>query len=246
MSLTIEVVDRLKEILRSRGISYKSLALKLEMSEAAIKRAFSEKAFSLKRLEEICESLDITTADLLQPSSHQAKLRRQLSQGQELLLASDEKLMCLFYLLATGKTIAQVKLSYQFTDIELTRFLIALDKAGLIQLNAHNQFRVLVQQDFYWRKNGELDHYYNQQIRRDFVDDEFSGSYAAESFASGYLSKASIEVLKKRTLALEEDVREMMRLDGKYRDDNMKNVTFYLAFRPWTLPLMKKFKRNSK
>jgi DNA-binding Xre family transcriptional regulator len=48
-------VDTLKQELRKQRITYRRVSEALELSETSVKRLFSEEAFSLKRLEKICE-----------------------------------------------------------------------------------------------------------------------------------------------------------------------------------------------
>lgn len=244
MSLSTEIVDRLKQILRTKNVSYRMLAKGLGMSEAAMKRAFSEQAFSLKRLEEICNYLKISTRDLLAADLSIQPLGRMLSEEQELLLASDEKLMCFFYLIAASHSLSYVKSRYRFSDSEITRYLLALDRSQLIRLDAHNKFKILVDQDFHWRDGGMLEAYYSREIRRDFIDHSFAGARDGELVVAGLLSTSSLETVRKRLKALEDDVREMIRLDTKYRDDKMANITLYCAYRPWALPMMKKYRKT--
>ena len=51
MDQTAKLLDTLKAYLKSRDITYRNLAQRLKLSESSIKRVFSEKTLSLKRLE---------------------------------------------------------------------------------------------------------------------------------------------------------------------------------------------------
>ena len=53
MDQTAKLLDTLKAYLKSRDITYRNLAQRLKLSESSIKRVFSEKTLSLKRLERI-------------------------------------------------------------------------------------------------------------------------------------------------------------------------------------------------
>ena len=59
LSLSVDLVDALKRCLRAQDISYRELARRLGLSEAAVKRMFSLRAISLKRMEAICDVLDL-------------------------------------------------------------------------------------------------------------------------------------------------------------------------------------------
>ncbi|MCY7313627.1 MAG: helix-turn-helix transcriptional regulator, partial [Pseudoxanthomonas sp.] len=58
MALSLELIDALKRTLRAQGITYRDLALRLKLSEASVKRMFSQRAMTLQRLEQVCEVLD--------------------------------------------------------------------------------------------------------------------------------------------------------------------------------------------
>ena len=57
-------VDTLKRCLKARGLTYKDVARKLKLSEASIKRLFSERSFTLQRLEQICLMMYMSFSDL--------------------------------------------------------------------------------------------------------------------------------------------------------------------------------------
>jgi len=61
------VLRNLKARMRAEQITYRQLAHKVGLSEPTIKRDMSRGAFSLRRLEQFCEALDVTLGDLLQP-----------------------------------------------------------------------------------------------------------------------------------------------------------------------------------
>src|SRR4051794_9006774 len=57
------LVDSLKRALKAKGITYADLAARIEMSEAGVKRMFSQKNFTLQKLEAI---LHATGLDLIE------------------------------------------------------------------------------------------------------------------------------------------------------------------------------------
>ena len=59
------VVDTLKQELRRQSITYRQVADALNLSEASIKRIFSEKSFTLERVEAICNLLKLEFTDLV-------------------------------------------------------------------------------------------------------------------------------------------------------------------------------------
>ena len=49
MAVSVELIDALKRLLRGQGMTYRELAQRLKLSEAAVKRMFSLRAMSLQR-----------------------------------------------------------------------------------------------------------------------------------------------------------------------------------------------------
>ena len=59
MTQTSALIDTLKKSLKTHQLTYALVAEKLNMSEANIKRMFASKRFSLDRLEEICQLMQM-------------------------------------------------------------------------------------------------------------------------------------------------------------------------------------------
>jgi DNA-binding Xre family transcriptional regulator len=66
MAQTAVLINVLKKALKAHGKTYADTAKYLGISEASVKRAFSQKSFTLHRLDEICQMLGIEFTDLLQ------------------------------------------------------------------------------------------------------------------------------------------------------------------------------------
>jgi transcriptional regulator with XRE-family HTH domain len=58
------LVDSLKRELKARGITYADLASRIKMSEASVKRMFSQKNFTLQRLDEVLQAAGIEFSEL--------------------------------------------------------------------------------------------------------------------------------------------------------------------------------------
>ena len=62
MSQTTLLLETLKQEIRRQGKTYADAAQALGLSEASVKRLFSEKSFSLERLDILCQWLDMDIA----------------------------------------------------------------------------------------------------------------------------------------------------------------------------------------
>jgi DNA-binding Xre family transcriptional regulator len=65
MATSARIIDALKRQLKLRGITYRGLAERLELSESAVKHMFSTGNFSLRRLDEVCAVLELDIGDLV-------------------------------------------------------------------------------------------------------------------------------------------------------------------------------------
>ena len=65
MEQTHQLIDTLKKELRRVGKTYADVAKELDLSEASVKRLFSERNFSLYRLEKTCTLIGIDMAELV-------------------------------------------------------------------------------------------------------------------------------------------------------------------------------------
>ena len=62
------LVETMKKVLKARGMTYADLALALHVSTATVKRQFSQRTFTLERLEEILKVLEIDFYELARMS----------------------------------------------------------------------------------------------------------------------------------------------------------------------------------
>jgi DNA-binding Xre family transcriptional regulator len=114
MDETRQVVDALKRCLKMRGLTYRSLAERINLSEASVKRIFSERSFTLRRLEQVCGALEISVGELLRMVEHGRSRPTTLSLVQEEALARDPALLSFFYLLLNGWTEPDIQRGYEF------------------------------------------------------------------------------------------------------------------------------------
>lgn len=59
-----DLFEILKKQLRAQGFTYKLLAEKLNLSEASVKRMFTQEDINLSRLEAICSCLSMSLSEL--------------------------------------------------------------------------------------------------------------------------------------------------------------------------------------
>src|SRR5258708_1640597 len=93
MAQTGALIGALKQVLKSRAVTYAEVARRLSMSEANIKRVFARETFTLKRLDQICQLLGIEITDLAKLVEHDAERVTQLTLEQEKEVVAEAKLL---------------------------------------------------------------------------------------------------------------------------------------------------------
>ena len=82
MTQSQAMITTLKTVLRQQGKTYQDVAAHLQLSQASIKRLFSEKTFSLQRFEQVCEFAGMQLSELIGLMEQQAALIEHLSFEQ--------------------------------------------------------------------------------------------------------------------------------------------------------------------
>ena len=156
MAVSVELIDALKRLLRGQGMTYRELAQRLKLSEAAVKRMFSLRAMSLQRLEQVCDVLDVGLVELAAESARGRESMAVLSEAQERALVSEPTLLLAMFLSLNRWRQADVLEQFAFTEPQWTGLLVKLDRLGIIELQPGNRVRALTPRNFRWRRDGPM------------------------------------------------------------------------------------------
>src|SRR5574341_373170 len=191
MPLAHRLVEALKKCLKARGLTYGALARELRLSEASVKRLFSRGTFTLARVEDILRVLDLALVEVARMARGDEGVPAQLSVEQETLLASDERLLSVFWLLLNGWRFAEIVEEFAITRTELTLALAKFERARLIEWDAGERVRLRVAKDFVWRAGGPVKKAYGQRVTAEFLRSRFGGPAELLRFEARDLSPAS-------------------------------------------------------
>ena len=132
MSATQTLLRGIKSALRMRKLTYRQLADAIGVSEATVKRDLSRGHFTLHRLDQICEALELGLGDLTQPISGSDVLT-QLSEAQEIALTSHPRNLVVTYLLVNDWTFQEIVSAFHMDENELIDILLRLDRLKIIE-----------------------------------------------------------------------------------------------------------------
>ena len=234
MSQTNQWVDTLKRCLKARGITYREVAAALDLSEASIKRLFSERSFSMPRLEQICRLMDMSFSDLarLNDLKYQDRLTT-LSDSQEAALADDAILLSYFYLLLNGWKISRIAQRFELDKPRQIRLLAKLDRLGLIELQPRNRVRLLTARRIQWRRDGPVRRLYEREVKQAFLKDRFAEGVAHFGFESAELAPESARLIQRRLTRLSREFDELAELDQNLEPTEKRGYGLMVALRPW-------------
>ena len=243
MSQIPHLCQTLKRLLRERGITYRQLADSLQMSEANVKRMFSQESLSLQRLEAVCQQLELSLAEFFSLADPDERSVTQLTLEQEQQLVDDPKLCLAAVCIRDGWSYEDIITHYQIDEHECIQLLARLDRLKLLQLLPGNKFKVLISQNVRWSPNGPLE----QFIARDVISGFLQGSFAEpESFRfylRGSYSAASIHHLQRRLEQLTREAEELNAADARLPLDQRTHMGLLMAMRPWELSIFQAMRR---
>jgi transcriptional regulator with XRE-family HTH domain len=237
MDETRQLVDALKRCVKMRGLTYRTLAQRVGLSEASIKRIFSRRSFTLKRFEQVCGVLEISVAELLRMIEKGSDRATALSLEQEQALARDPALLSYLYLLLNGWTEPEIQRGYEFEAPQIQKLRARLVELGVIESLPRRGHRLKINRQIVWRRDGPVRRAYERQVKAEFLQADFSGPGDFFSWQPAELTAASIEVLRRKLALLYREFLEMAELDAT-SSQARHGTALLVAFRPWVFSLV--------
>lgn len=210
-----ELFTRLKTALKARGLTYASLAERLEVSEITIKRIFAEQDCKLSRLNAICRVAGIQLHDLIEATAQSPMPANQLSGEQSHALSANRSLLSVFLLLLNRYEPARIQTIYQLSDQILYQYLRSLEQLQLIQLVDNHNVKLLIEPPVDFLADKSLDQEICK-INADFLTWVFNhrhrNGYQLES-VSRHMSRASAEEIHQDIAELNDKIKYLARRD---------------------------------
>jgi len=235
MTTTSGLVEVLKRELRSRGITYAQVARKLSLSEASVKRMFSRRNFTLKRLDQVCQLTQGEFSDLAQALAREEKLLSRLSLEQEKEIASSIKLFLVAVCVLNHVDPDQIVALYDISKPECIQLLVKLDRVGFIRLLPNNRIRLMVSRDFTWLPDGPIQRFFKQHAHSDFFRSSFDRTDEHMVAVNGMLSRASSAVIIERLKRTAREFSELHNNDLKLPPSERSAMSLLVAIRHWEM-----------
>ena len=244
MPQTRELVTTLKDALKAQGKTYADVAVALELTEASVKRIFSQQNFSLERLDRVCLMLGMEISDLVQMMNERRQQLQQLTWGQEQELTGDVTLMLVAVCVLNRWSMDEIVDYYRISEHECIRHLARLDRLKLIELLPKNRIRLLVAPNFSWIENGPIQQFFQKKIGQEFFHTGFNRDDESLIVLNGMLSSQSNAELQRKLRRLAREFDALNNDDAALDLDERRGATLVLALRDWRFGLFKPIIRD--
>lgn len=226
------VFEALKAHLRTRGMTYKDLAVALKVSEATVKRVFSERDCTLRRLEQICEVVQVDLQGISRGAPRRSRLITQLTRQQEQEIVEDHRLFLVAVCAMSNLRLEDIIAIYDISEAQCVGLLARLDKIGFLELMPNNRYRLLVARTFQWIPDGPIMRWVKAHAH-DYFDHIFNGPGETLRVINVRLSAESRLALLARLEQLALEYEEQHTADARLPLDQRYGLSLCFAVRPW-------------
>jgi len=245
MSQTVALIDTLKLSLKAHAKTYADVAHYLKLSEASVKRLFADRSFSLQRLDEICQMLNLEISDLVQLMNEQNSVHLSgLSELQEQQIAGDIGLLVVAVCVLNRWTMRNVMDYFHVSESQCITLLARLDKLKLIELLPKNKIKLLIATNFKWRDNGPIQKFFLEKLQADFFNSTFEESSEKFIVINGMLAISSNAVFQRKMDHLAREFDELNKDDASLDIEQRFGTTVVLAMRPWDYGLFDQLRKK--
>ncbi|WP_298835023.1 helix-turn-helix transcriptional regulator [uncultured Piscinibacter sp.] len=246
MSTTHDLITALKAELKAAGLTYADLARELGMAESSIKRIFAKADMPLSRIDEVLRVLKMDFADLARKVADAQPLRRELTHEQESAVIADRKLLLVAICAFSQWTFEQMIATYTFTEAECVKYLVQLDRLGIIELRPLNRYRLKVAKGFRWRPHGPVMTYFREHVADDYFSGGFDGEGEMLMLVHGQIGRSLAATFVERLQRVGQDFAQQHLADQKLAPEQKRPYTLVVGMRSWLFAAFRDLKRDDR
>jgi hypothetical protein len=233
MSTTRDLVVAVKQELKALNMTYADLAQALGMAESSVKRMLAKGDMSLSRVDEVCRALKLDFAELARRVADAQPLLQLLSPEQERAVVADKKLLLIAVCVLSQWTLEQMTGAYRLSEAECVKYLVQLDRIGIIELRPLNRYRLKLAKTFHWLPHGSVMQYFREHALQDYFNGGFDGEAEGLMLVHGSVSKAIAPAFVDRLQRVAKDFAQQHQADQKLLSKDREGYTLVLAMRRW-------------
>jgi transcriptional regulator with XRE-family HTH domain len=244
MAHSAALIDVMKRELKARGITSERVARHLGLSVASVKRMFSRRDFTLKRLDEICKLANTEFSDLVRSLNRDEPQISELTYEQEKEIVADKKLFLVAVCVLNHATFEQIVSTYDVSEPECIRLLTRLDRLKFIELLPNNRIRLLVSRTFSWLPDGPIQRFFKEQAHHEFFRSRFHGVDEFMLVVNGMLSQASSAAIVMRLKRIAREFSDLHNEDVRLPLAERSAMSLLVAIRHWELEAFAELRRK--
>ena len=233
MSSTADLVSALKAELRAAGLTYADIARGIGMAESSVKRLFARGDMPLSRIDAILRVARIDFADLAQRVVDSQPLRREMSEEHEAAVVADRLLLLFAISCMSHWTFDQIVRSYDVSEADAVRCMVALDRIGVIELKPLNRYRLKLAKTFRWRPHGPVMRYFREHAVADYFSGGFDGEGEQLLLVHGQIGRSLAVMFNERLTRVAEDFAQQHLADQRLPPEQKRAYTLLIGMRSW-------------
>lgn len=231
--------------MKSSGVTYDQLALKLSLSTATIKRLLNGHIpMSIVRLEEVCRILGIDFYELARISKYGIKAQVTfLTLEQEKTLADNEELFVVFYLVVMGKSFEEIINEYRFTRSQIIKLASKLETLDILELHPKNKLKMKVYRKSRWNFDGPLHKKYMIAMAKEFAQEVYEKQDSFRFFFNCPVSAESRNIVLSKMRDLTREIERLSETDLNIEKKTETSMNIFIGAREWMPPVQRKYLR---
>lgn len=152
-----------KELIKTKKLTYKELAQKIKMSESGVKKMLNAKDISFRRFVQICDVLGTLPGHVLYAAEQKSIPTKSLTTKQQDLLLSNRTLLAVYWRISVENLqLKEISVIQKLNMTELTKALKTLATAGLLIEN-QGTYHSLHTGKFSWPNDSKIAKALNQE-----------------------------------------------------------------------------------
>jgi DNA-binding Xre family transcriptional regulator len=243
MSTTTDLVQAIKQELKAARMTYADLAVALGMAESSVKRMLAKGDMALSRVDEICRALKLDFAELARRVADAQPLLREMTLEQERAVVADKKLLLVAICVLSQWTLEQITAYYRLSDAECIKYLVQLDRIGIIELRPLNRYRLKLAKTFRWRPHGPVMDYFRENALLDYFSGGFDGTGEGLLLVHGSVSRTMAPAFLERLQRVAQDFAQQHQTDQKLDPKDREGYTLLLGMRSWEFEAFAQLRR---
>lgn len=229
--------------LKARGMTYADVARGLKISEPTVKRIFARRNCDLRRLQALCELIQVDLAELARGLPRHDRFINRLTREQEEELMGDTRLFVVAVCAIHQMRIEDITALYDIDTAECVRLLLRLEKIGILELHENNRIKLRLARTFAWIPDGPIMRYAKSEVG-DFFDCDFAGPGQLMRMITVRISREAQVALVKRLEEVAREYNEQHSTDARLPLSERHQISVLLTARPWEPKAWKALRRK--